>query len=371
LHASIETSTLPGPKVAVAVAVAAAAAAAAGGTARTADSAAFFLLDAALAPALALAGGFLSSTAAAAGAAVAPLPDDPPFPLGLLRVEIAMVSLLSFPFLLNWAPTRRAKVPLNGSFPTAALSSLQIHGERKMLYCKVWTRDTKIQHKQKSKSTMDDPAASREKDPPRGPPPPGASSSSAPSTANRTGIKNNKKSSAASFRSLGRMLQYLDQQIVTVELKNGIRYTGMLDSEGCDDNFNVTLRDVCTDVPHHRSSKKKDSRRRPGSLSHHPPPHRQPTDRRDPAEPPSSSSHHPPPPPPPPPSPTSNFTDTSSHGVLLSVLQVRGSTVRYILLGDLDLTRLVASGLERERRAKAAHQRVALQPKKKNQDPPS
>jgi small nuclear ribonucleoprotein (snRNP)-like protein len=218
-----------------------------------------------------------------------------------------------------------------------------------------------------TKSTMDDPAVFREKDPPRGPPPPGASSSSAPSTENRTGIKsNNKKSSAASFRSLGRMLQYLDQQLVTVELKNGIRYTGMLDSDGCDDNFNVTLRDACTDVPHHHHQGAKTRnhhhrRRRPGSLSHHPPPHRQPADRRDrdPAELPSSSSH-----PFPPPSPNSNSSDTSSHGVLLSVLQVRGSTVRYILLGDLDLTRLVSSGLERERRARTANQRVALQPKK-------
>jgi small nuclear ribonucleoprotein (snRNP)-like protein len=171
------------------------------------------------------------------------------------------------------------------------------------------------------------------------------------------------------------MLQYLDQHVVTVELKNGIRYTGMLDSEGCDDNFNVTLRDVCTDVPHHhhhhQGAKTRNDhhrRRRPtGSSSHQQPPsQRQPTDRRDPAERSSSSQQqqqqqqqHPSPPPP----PASNSSDTSSHGVL-SVLQVRGSTVRYILLGDLDLSRLVSSGVERERRAKTAHQRVALQPKK-------
>jgi hypothetical protein len=196
LHASIETSTVPPIPILV---VAAAAAAADDGAALAARpvllvGAAFFfvLLGAA---ALALAGGFLSSTAAAlafafaaegfvvagfdaffvlaadvaaaggaaaglvsaaaAAAAVSPIP-DPSFPLGLLRVEIAMVSLFSFPAKIglqqeerrgvgipSWGPKAGCRCvscgsSLNGSFS----GCLQIHGERKTLYCKVWTRDT-------------------------------------------------------------------------------------------------------------------------------------------------------------------------------------------------------------------------------------
>jgi hypothetical protein len=134
VHASIETRTdaaasFPGPKVAEEADATAAAAADEGPAlaALLAGAALFVLLGAAdaVAPALALtlAGGFLSSTAAAfafafavegfaallfvallavaaaaaAGAAVSPpLPPDPPFPLGLLRVEIAMVPVASF-----------------------------------------------------------------------------------------------------------------------------------------------------------------------------------------------------------------------------------------------------------------------------------
>jgi small nuclear ribonucleoprotein (snRNP)-like protein len=210
--------------------------------------------------------------------------------------------------------------------------------------------------------------------------PPPLSAASAPSSSSSTATKatrhinisssKRKSASSSAFRSLGRMLKYLDGQVVSVELKNGIRYTGMLDSDGCDDNFNVTLRDAGTSGPHHQHHHKNDKKNHHHRLgSSHQPRRWQPREERgggaaDVSWSSQQQQQQQQPHPAQDPSTSTNSDISSSH---LSVLQIRGSNVRYILLGDLDLDRIVSSGLERERKARAAHQRPSLKPKKETQ----
>jgi small nuclear ribonucleoprotein (snRNP)-like protein len=135
-------------------------------------------------------------------------------------------------------------------------------------------------------------------------------------------------------QSLASLLHYFIGMELTVELKTGRMLQGRLSSS--DDAMNVTLEDVMTSSAVRRATTTQHIRRRPEDASG------------------SSSSD------------TNTNTNTNNQLLnLLSMVHIRGSTIRYIHFpDDADLTVTIKQGMDRERSAAQKYQRGVRKAKK-------